>query len=112
MSGNVSVIAQGRTDMQVTTRAGRIAINIVGGAPGPKGDQGETGPAGGLTRFEHIQVSPLAEWVINHDLGFFPTSVSILSPGGVEVNAGVSHISVNQLIVSFGTPYAGIVRIL
>lgn len=117
MADSVTVVAQGRTAMQVHTRSGvtsldlavtrpTVTVEVVGGAPGPRG------PSGAQSRYEHIQVSPLADWVINHNLGYFPSAVTVLSPGGVEVNAAVSHNSVNQLTVSFGVPYAGIARIL
>lgn len=59
--------------------------------------------------FLHAQASPSAEWVINHNLGFRP-SATVLSPGGVEVEAQIIHVSANQLRVIFLTPQSGSVR--
>lgn len=74
---------------------------IVTGARGLPGRNG----AG----FLHAQSSPSAEWTVNHNLGFRP-SATVLSPGGVEVVAGVVHVSANQLRVTFATPQSGSVR--
>ncbi|MBJ7446861.1 MAG: hypothetical protein JHC81_04940 [Brevundimonas sp.] len=69
------------------------------------GPQGGRGPAGGEA-FEHIQSSPSAEWIVNHNLGFRP-SVTVLSPGGVEVGANPVHQSTNQLRIYFAAPQSG-----
>jgi hypothetical protein len=66
----------------------------------------------GVARYEHLQSSPSDLWTVNHNLGLKPVAVSVLSPGGVEVGALVSHISENQLTVAFAVPYTGSVRIL
>ena len=60
-----------------------------------------------LTRYEHIQSAALPTWTVNHNFGFWPASVSVQSPGGVEVDAGVTHITVNQLQIDFTAPYTG-----
>lgn len=59
--------------------------------------------------FEHLQSSPSAEWIVNHNLGFRP-SATVLSAGGVEVLAQVVHASTNQLRVIFTAPQTGSVR--
>jgi len=74
------------------------------------GPAGQSGAAGG--RYEHTQASPLAVWTVNHNLGFKPVAVAVISPGGLEVNAQVQHISVNQLTITFAAPYSGSARIL
>lgn len=66
--------------------------------------------AGVQTEYEHTQSSPSASWTVNHNLGRRPASVAVLSVGGVEVNAAVTHISINQLIVEFAAPQVGSVR--
>lgn len=70
---------------------------------GPSGPPG-TGGGGSAVRF--TQASPLAEWVINHNLGIEP-QVEVMSPGSVRVSAEVVHTSLNQTRVLFATPYAG-----
>lgn len=59
--------------------------------------------------FVFTQSSASATWTVNHNLGVRPTA-TILSPGGVEVEATVVHISVNQLQVLFASPQTGSVR--
>jgi hypothetical protein len=73
---------------------------------GPRGAQGVDGAA---QDFEHVQASPSAEWIINHNLGAEP-SVSVLSAGGVEMEANVVHMSVNQVRVYFASAQAGRAR--
>ncbi|WP_156113876.1 hypothetical protein [Meiothermus ruber] len=57
----------------------------------------------------HQQASPSTEWIINHNLGFYP-DVTVLSPGLAEVDAEVVHINVNQVRIYFVVPFAGIAR--
>ncbi len=70
-------------------------IPMVIGPPGPAGES-----------YDHVQSSPSAEWVVNHNLGLRP-AVSVLSPGGVEVSAHVIHQSTNQLRIYFAQPQTG-----
>lgn len=56
------------------------------------------------------QVSPLAEWTINHNLGFRP-SVEVFSVGGAEIEADVVHVSLNQTRIYFVAPTAGSARL-
>lgn len=60
--------------------------------------------------YEHVQSSPATLWTINHLLARRPAAVAVLSPGGVEVDAAVTHINDNQLIVEFSSPQVGTVR--
>jgi hypothetical protein len=69
------------------------------GAPGSDGVAGTT--------FEHVQSTPASQWTVNHNLGRRPTSVRVLSAGGVEVEAGITEMSMNQLVVDFSVPYVG-----
>ena len=56
----------------------------------------------------HTQSSASDTWTVNHNLGYRPV-VSVRSPGGVEVEATVTHTSVNQCVVTFAAPYTGTV---
>ncbi len=71
-----------------------------------KGPRGEPGDASVLEPLEFTQGSPSSNWVINHNLGRIP-EVTVVSPGGVEVEAGVVHTSNNQAVVQFASPYSG-----
>lgn len=70
--------------------------------------QGPSGPpgSGASAAVRFTQASPLAEWVINHNLGIEP-QIEVMSPGSVRVSAEVIHTSLNQTRVLFATPYAG-----
>lgn len=80
----------------------RESASTVIGVIGPRGRDGAT--AGG---YQQVFSSASNSWVVNHNLNRYPSSVTILSPGGSEVEAEISHVSVNQLIVSFNVPFAG-----
>jgi hypothetical protein len=94
--------------------AGRLLIRIddgdsvqwVDAAPGSPGPQG---PAG--VDYEHVQISPQSSWTVNHNLGVVP-SVTVYSVGGMEVEASIVHISNNQTVISFVTPFAGTARFI
>lgn len=66
---------------------------------------GPQGRAGG-NPYLHTQASPSHEWVVNHNLGFRP-SVTVFSPGGVEVGANPVHLSTSQLRIYFAAPQSG-----
>lgn len=79
---------------------GRVTISA-------RGPQGAPGPASAF--FEHVQAVASDAWTINHNLGFRP-AVTVFSPGGVEVEADVIHVSVNQTVIAFAAPQAGSAR--
>lgn len=60
----------------------------------------------GDTRFAQI-FPESAQWVVNHNLGAIPSSVTVLSSGGVEVEANIVHISDNQFVVDLNPAMAG-----
>ena len=71
------------------------------------GKQGPSGPPGpGATTYDHIQSVSSAEWIVNHNLGRL-VSVTVLNPGGVEVEAEVAQVSENQARVYFNLPQTG-----
>lgn len=96
---NVVKVIQRRTNVAIGQSRYRIvirpALNIVtetGGTTNP--------------RFVHTQSSASATWVVNHNLGFFP-QVTVLSPGRIEVEATVEHVSANQVVITFNTAQTG-----
>lgn len=58
------------------------------------------------TRYEHVQSVAASTWLVNHNLGFNPT-VHVYSPGGVEVEASVVHVTPNQTQIGFNAPATG-----
>jgi hypothetical protein len=76
---------------------------------GPQGPVGPAGPPGSVLEFRFTQAAPASSWTVNHNLGFLPT-VTVYSVGGVEVEALVTHTSVNQSVISFSSPAAGSAR--
>lgn len=51
--------------------------------------------------------SPSSSWIVNHNMARSPSSVRVLSIGGVEVEAQVTETSTNQLVVQFSSPQVG-----
>lgn len=81
-------------------------------APTPRivaSQRGPRGPAGVAQGVEHVQSTPSAEWIVNHNFGFEPV-VTVLSSGGIEVAANVVHMSKNQVRIYFATPQTGRAR--
>lgn len=68
-------------------------------------------PQGSIPRFVHTQSSASALWTVNHNLGDRPAAVAVLTAGGVEMDADVRHVSVNQLTVGFASAITGSVLI-
>ena len=84
-----------------------IEIVISDAEPGPPGPVGPPGPASAF--YEFAQTLPLAEWVVNHNLGFRP-SVAVFDDGGNVVLTAVAHPSINQCRINFALPIAGRAR--
>lgn len=57
--------------------------------------------------FVFTQGAPATGWVVNHNLGRFPSAVQVRDTGGTVFLAPIQHNSVNQLTVTFGRPTAG-----
>lgn len=83
---------------------GAPALAAVIGPPGP--------PGAGGNRYVHTQASAASTWTVNHNLAAQPAGVSVRTVGGVEVEAQVTHVSANQLIVTFAAPASGSVVII
>jgi hypothetical protein len=78
------------------------------GIPQPPVDDGGDGSSeGGVYTF--VQSTPSVEWVVNHNLGHYP-STEFIGVGGVGGIIDVFHVSVNQLRVYFAVPTAGTLR--
>ena len=64
------------------------------------------GGSGGQLDYEFVQNTPLATWIINHNLGRRVTT-DVYTLGGVKVMAEVVNVSNNQVQVLFDAPFSG-----
>lgn len=82
---------------------------VLVGVPGPRGLQGPPGVDGidgmDLT-YHHIQGLPSATWIINHNLGKYP-SVLVIDSAGNDVTGSIVFNSVNQITVTFSGGFSG-----
>lgn len=99
-----------RTDVNyVTVRTTTVpGINeyIVLIAAAGEGIPGPPGPAGGDVTYVHTQTVLSNNWVINHNLGKYP-SVSVVDSGNTEIIPDVRYTSLNQVSVIFGSATSG-----
>lgn len=73
------------------------------------GVQGPPGERGGA--YVHTQSTAANQWVVSHNLGFYP-SVSVVSSGGVRIDdPEVRHTSTNLLTIYFVSPFTGTARL-
>lgn len=101
LAGGAGVTPLGNLNT-VLAGVGTVHVSLIN-----TGLQGPPGPPGpGATFYDHDQSSPAAEWVVNHNLGRL-VSVTVLSPGGVEVEAEIVQVSINQTRVFFNQPQTG-----
>lgn len=59
--------------------------------------------------YVHSQAVPASEWIVNHNLGRYP-SVAVYNSGLVQVLAIVSHVSENQTRITVNPPLSGTAR--
>jgi len=78
------------------------------GPQGQQGPQGIPGVDGGSAFYrEFIKASPGVEWVVNHGLGRYP-NVHIFNASNIQVMPdSVTHLSVNEYVVTFIAALAG-----
>ena len=57
-------------------------------------------------RFVHTQAVAATVWTITHNLNGYP-NVTTIDPGGGVIVGTVDYVTVNQLTVTHGSPYAG-----
>jgi len=74
-------------------------------AVGPQGPQGVAGAG-----YDFVQSSPSASWTINHNLGYKP-GVDVYDSGSQQIQAEVSHTSVNQTVILLTASTAGFARL-
>lgn len=67
--------------------------------------RGATGPPGNGS-YMHNQTVAASTWNVAHNLGYFP-HVTIIMDDGTEVVADIDHADVNNVVITFPTPYTG-----
>ncbi len=73
-------------------------------ATGPTGDRAWIPRA--LPLYSHNQGAPALVWTLNHNLACEPP-VRTVNSSGVEIFGDVTYPTLNQAVVTFGTPTAG-----
>ena len=56
--------------------------------------------------FVHTQLSASKEWLVNHNLGKFP-SVTVVDSAGTEVYGDIHYDNENQITIKFSAPFSG-----
>lgn len=64
------------------------------------------GGSGSDSTYLHVQNVPLAQWVVLHNLGKYP-SVTVLDSAGNDVVGDIFHNSVTSCTLTFGSAFAG-----
>jgi V8-like Glu-specific endopeptidase len=86
-----------------TVRVADDGVSVVSvGIPGPPGPSGS-----GDLHYTHHQAVAASTWVILHGLGKFP-SVSVADSAGSWWVADVRYDSVDQVTLTFGSPFSGV----
>lgn len=94
-----SVVLGGNDPVVSITRGDPIITLKRDGAPGPAGQ-------GIAVTYTHTQVQTAGEWLINHQLGRYP-SVTIVDSAGTVVLGSIDYIDANTIRVSFNFPFSG-----
>lgn len=66
-------------------------------------------PVGGVNTgfYRHIQDVPSADWVIVHNLGFYPGGSSVIDSAGSSVEGDIEYTDTSSLTLHFSAPFAG-----
>lgn len=89
-----------------TVGAGRLWANTNLTLPELETDGLEFEEIAGDLTFVHVQTLAATTWVINHDLGKFP-SVAVVDSGGNLIFGSVVYTSLNVVTVDFSTAFSG-----
>lgn len=99
---NTVLVTENGNTTVVTVPVTSVITASTAGPQGPKGDAG----AG----YAFTQSTSSAMWTINHNLGYKP-SVDIYDSGSQQIQAEISHPSVNQTVILLTAPTAGFARL-
>lgn len=94
-----------------------VALRLGGSTPNPDilimpatGPAGPQGPAGSGIGFDFTQAVAAGSWIINHNLGYYP-SVSV-QIGGASGIVDITYGSVNQVTLTFATMQSGTAHLI
>lgn len=83
---------------------GPQGVQGIQGDQGPQGPKGDAAEAGGTYR--HVQSVPMATWMVEHNLGFYP-NVTVVDSSKREVMGEVQYINQNSLQLIFSGGFSG-----
>jgi hypothetical protein len=75
-------------------------------ADGTETELGTGGAGPSAATFVFNQLMPSASWVIDHNLGRWP-SVTVIDSGNSVIIANVAYVTSDRVVVSFGSPTSG-----
>lgn len=78
-------------------------------SPGPQGQPGTF--ASSDIFYTHTQATSASVWTINHNLNGYPTAV-VLDSAGTNCEGTFSYPSVNQMVITFSSAFAGTAYII
>lgn len=78
-------------------------------SPGPQGQPGTFNSADIF--YTHTQSVAASVWTINHNLNGYPTAV-VLDSAGTNCEGTFSYPSVNQMVITFSSAFAGTAYII
>jgi hypothetical protein len=64
------------------------------------------------TGFTFTQSTPSTLWIINHNFGYYPTSVDVYNSGSQRVWPEVTQPTINQTRISFTIATAGFAKVI
>jgi len=107
-SSEMGLIVEELEDLDILTEEITDVVIIAAGNIGVVGPPGSPGPPGGSAGATHIftQGSPATQWVILHNLGWFP-SVTVVDTGGTVIQPDVHYDSDDQVTLTFGSITTG-----
>lgn len=99
------------SDVPSNITSGKYVRQIVVTAPGPQGPSGLSGvqeeDVAELVSYRHQQGAVSDQWLINHNLNFYP-NVTIYDSGGSMVEGTVTHANAVSLTISFSDSISGV----
>lgn len=116
------VVTQVDTEIVTELKSDPVLVtDVMLGAPGPQGPQGDVGPAGpegpqgpqgpegpvgSDLNYVHDQMTPAAQWVVDHNLSKRP-SVMVRDSAGSVVVGEITYVDDNRVLLDFASPFSG-----
>jgi hypothetical protein len=70
------------------------------------GDAVEVIEIAGYVSYTHVQLSPSNQWVVAHNLNFYP-NVMVIDSGGSMVEGSVTQVDTNNVTINFTGAISG-----